>query len=42
MLKSDKQMNRVKGKIISEQVRIKKYEEKRQKLQSIKFAKAVN
>lgn len=41
MLKSDKQMDRVKNQIISEQVRIKKFEEKRQKMQSIKFAKAV-
>jgi hypothetical protein len=42
MLKSDKQMDRIKGKIISEQVRIKKFEEKKQKLQSIKFNKAVS
>ena len=41
MLKSDKQMDRIKGKIVSEQVRIKKFEEKKQKLQSIKFNKAV-
>ena len=41
MLKSDKQMERVKIRIINEQVRIKKYEEKKQKMQNIKFAKSV-
>lgn len=41
MYKSDKQMLKVKSKIVTEQVRIKKFEEKKQKLQNIKFAKAV-
>ena len=41
MLKTDKQMERVKGRIIHEQVRIKKFEEKKQKLQNIKFSKSV-
>jgi hypothetical protein len=41
MIKSDKQMDNIKGKLISEQVRIKKYEEKKQKIQNVKFAKAV-
>jgi len=31
MLKTDKQMERVKGRIISEQIRIKKFEEKKTK-----------
>jgi len=41
MLKSDKMMERVKGRIIQEQVRIKKYEEKKQKLENIKYSKTV-
>lgn len=41
MLKSDKLMERVKGRIIKEQVRIKKFEEKKQKLQNIKYMKTV-
>jgi rRNA-processing protein EBP2 len=41
MLKSDRQMDKVKGQLIKEQTRIKKFEEKKQKLQNIKFAKAV-
>lgn len=42
MLKSDKLMEKVKVRIINEQVRIKKFEEKKQKLQNIKFSKSVN
>jgi hypothetical protein len=42
MLKSDRMMERVKGRIIKEQVRIKKFEEKKQKLQNIKFSKSVS
>ena len=34
-------MERVKIRIINEQVRIKKFEEKKQKMQNIKFAKSV-
>ena len=41
MLKTDKQMERVRGRIVHEQVRIKKYEEKKQKLQNIKFSKSI-
>jgi len=41
MLKSDKLMERVKGRLIKEQVRIKKFEEKKQKMQNIKFSKSV-
>jgi hypothetical protein len=41
MIKSDKQMDSIKSKLITEQVRIKKFEEKKQKLQNVKFAKAV-
>jgi hypothetical protein len=42
MLKTDRMMERVKGRLIKEQVRIKKFEEKKQKLQNIKFSKSVN
>ena len=41
MIKSDKQMDKIKTKIVTEQVRIKKFEQKKQKMQNIKFAKAV-
>ena len=41
MLKSDDQMMRIRKKIVTEQQRIKKFEDKKQKLQNIKFAKAV-
>lgn len=34
-------MERVKGRLIKEQVRIKKFEEKKQKLQNIKFSKSI-
>jgi hypothetical protein len=42
MIKSDNQMVKVKKTIINEQQRIKKFEEKKQKLHNIKFAKAVH
>ena len=41
MLKTDRMMEKVKGRIIQEQVRIKKFEEKKQKLQNIKYSKSV-
>lgn len=41
MLKSDDQMTRIRRKLITEQQRIKKFEDKKQKLQNVKFAKAV-
>ncbi len=41
MLKSDDQMMRIRRKIVGEQQRIKKFEEKKQKLQNVKFARAV-
>lgn len=41
MLKGDDQMLKIRKKIVNEQQRIKKFEEKKQKLQNIKFAKAV-
>ena len=41
MLKSDEQMANVKKEIIKEQQYIKKFEEKKQKLQNIKFAKSI-
>lgn len=41
MLKSDDQMMRIRKKIVTEQQRIKKFEDKKQKLQNVKFAKAV-
>jgi rRNA-processing protein EBP2 len=41
MVKSDAQMEKVKKQIVTEQIRIKKFEEKKQKMQNIKFAKAV-
>ena len=41
MLKSDDQMMRIRRKLVTEQQRIKKFEEKKQKMQNIKFAKAV-
>ena len=41
MLKTDRMMERVKGRLIKEQVRIKKFEEKKQNLQNIKFSKSV-
>lgn len=42
MLKSDDQMTRIRRKIVTEQQRIKKFEEKKQRMQNIKFSKAVN
>jgi rRNA-processing protein EBP2 len=42
MLKSDDQMMKIRRKIVTEQQRIKKFEDKKQKLQNIKYAKAVN
>jgi rRNA-processing protein EBP2 len=41
MMKSDNQMARVKKQIITEQQRIKKFEEKKQKMHNIKFSKHV-
>ena len=41
MVKSDYQMQNIKKQIITEQQRIKKYEEKKNKMQNIKFAKAM-
>ena len=41
MLKSDEQMVKVKKQIINEQQYIKKFEAKRQKMQTIKFAKSI-
>jgi rRNA-processing protein EBP2 len=41
MVKSDVQMQKVKKQIVTEQIRIKKFEERKQKMQNIKFAKAV-
>ena len=41
MLKSDYQMQKIRKKVVSEQQRIKKFEEKKQKMQNVKFAKAV-
>lgn len=41
MVKSDFQMEKVKKQIVTEQIRIKKFEERKQKMQNIKFAKAV-
>lgn len=41
MLKSDYQMTKIRKKVVGEQQRIKKFEEKKQKLQNVKFAKAV-
>ena len=41
MLKSDEQMANVKKQIIKEQQNIKKFQIKKQKLQSIKFSKAL-
>jgi rRNA-processing protein EBP2 len=41
MVKSDVQMGKIKKQIVTEQIRIKKFEEKKQKMQNIKFAKAV-
>jgi rRNA-processing protein EBP2 len=41
MVKSDNQMGRIKKQIITEQQRIKKFEEKKNKIQNIKFAKAM-
>jgi rRNA-processing protein EBP2 len=42
MIKSDVQMGKIKKQIVTEQIRIKKFEEKKQKMQNIKFAKAVS
>ena len=42
MIKSDYHMTNIRKKIVTEQQRIKKYEDKKQKLQNVKFAKAVN
>ena len=41
MIKSDNQMGRIKKEIVTEQQRIKKYEEKKNKIQNVKFAKAM-
>jgi rRNA-processing protein EBP2 len=41
MLKSDEQMENVKKQIIREQTYIKKFEQKKQKFQNIKFAKSI-
>lgn len=41
MVKSDNQMQNIKKQIIQEQQRIKKFEEKKNKIQNIKFAKAM-
>jgi rRNA-processing protein EBP2 len=41
MVKSDSQMERIKKQIVTEQIRIKKFEERKQKMQNVKFAKAV-
>lgn len=41
MVKSDLQMQKVKKMIVTEQIRIKKFEEKKQKMQNIKFSRAV-
>ena len=42
MIKSDHQMTKIRKKVVTEQQRIKKFEEKKQKLQNVKFAKAVS
>jgi rRNA-processing protein EBP2 len=41
MIKSDYQMVKIRKKVVNEQQRIKKFEEKKQKLQNVKFAKAM-
>ena len=41
MVKSDIQMQKIKRQIVTEQIRIKKFEERKQKMQNVKFAKAV-
>jgi len=41
MVKSDIQMQKIKKQIVTEQIRIKKFEERKQKMQNVKFAKAV-
>jgi len=41
MVKSDGQMGKIKKQIVSEQQRIKKFEEKKNKIQNVKFAKAM-
>lgn len=41
MLKSDKMMENIRKKIIDETTHIKKFEERKQKMQNVKFSKAV-
>jgi rRNA-processing protein EBP2 len=41
MIKGDNQMQKIKKQIVTEQQRIKKYEEKKNKLQNVKFSKAM-
>ena len=41
MLKSDYQMTKIRKKIVNEQQTIKKFEDKKQKMQNVKFARAV-
>lgn len=41
MLKTDKQMERIRGKIVSEQTKIKKFEDRKMKMESIRFNKSV-
>lgn len=41
MIKGDNQMEKIKKQIVSEQQRIKKFEEKKNKIQNVKFAKAM-
>ena len=41
MLKSDKMMENIRKKIIDETTHIKKFEERKQKMQNVKFSRAV-
>jgi len=41
MLKSDKQMEKIRRKIVDETTNIKKFEERKQKMQNVKFSKAI-
>jgi rRNA-processing protein EBP2 len=41
MIKSDNQMGKIKRQIVTEQTRIKKFEDRKQKMQNVKFSKAV-
>lgn len=41
MLKSDKMMENIKRRIIDETNKIKKFEERKQKIQNVKFSKAI-